>query len=250
MDRALRILERTPLRRLVTSTTFDPKRGVLMGSGDMERDWDARARRNALLYVAVDDADSEEAFEESGRQHLQEWILKDVALPADAVAVEIGCGVGRLLGPLAPLVQQAHGFDISREMLALASERLPGIDNVHLHHSDGTLTGIDDASVDIVYSYRVFQHIPKKAAVVRYFEEAARVLKPGGIFRFQVCRSDGPRRADEAGTWFGVLFDEDELRELLPRLGFGEPEFEIEDSPAKQRLWEYLFVTCRKRPAS
>lgn len=248
-DRALRLLERTPLRRFVTSMTFDPRRGVLLGSGDMERDWDARARRNAPLYVAVDDADSPESFEESGRRHLQEWVLKGIDLPPDAIAVEIGCGLGRLLAPLSPLVREAHGVDISQEMLTRAREVMAAYPNVHLHHTDGSLSMFTDASVDFVFSYRVFLHFPEKSAVLRYFREAARVLKPGGLFRFQVCRSEDGRRGAHAGTWFGVLFTEDELRATLPRYDFEVLGMELEESPARQQLWEYLFVTCRRQPA-
>lgn len=212
----------------------------------MERDWDERGRRNALFYVAIDDAESEEGFAESGQRDLHEWILRNVDLPSDAITVEIGCGVGRLLAPISPLVREAHGVDISREMLDRARERLAGLSNVYLHHTDGSLGMFADASVDFVFSFRVFLHFPHKRDVLRYFAEAARVLKPGGLFRFQVCRGDGRRRADDAGTWFGVLFTEDELRSILPSHGFEVIAMEAEVNRVPQQLWDYFHVTCRR----
>jgi SAM-dependent methyltransferase len=48
-----------------------------------------------------------------------------------------------------------------------------------------TLDGIGDASVDLVLSFTVFQHIPRVEVIEHYLEEAGRVLRPGGLFVFQ-----------------------------------------------------------------
>jgi cyclopropane fatty-acyl-phospholipid synthase-like methyltransferase len=213
----------------------------------MERDWDERARRNARFFVAGFDWQSEEQFRRSGERDLEGIILKGLDLPPDAVALEIGCGLGRLLRPLSSRVRDAHGVDISSEMVRRATEELRDCPNVHVHHTDGGLQQFSNSSFDFAYSYTVFQHITEKAAVLRYFCDAAQVLKRGGIFRFQICRGDGqgPRSA-RGGSWLGVVFSEEELRGLLPRYGFTVLSLEIDDTPATRELWDSVVVTCRR----
>jgi SAM-dependent methyltransferase len=50
---------------------------------------------------------------------------------------------------------------------------------------------IPNRSVDDVFSYITLQHVPSTAAVLRYLEEAGRVLRPGGQGALQV-RHPGP----------------------------------------------------------
>lgn len=89
--------------------------------------------------------------------------------------LEIGCGVGRLLKP------GYWGIDISEKMLDIARERNP---DAKVIHSNGRTIPLSANKFDFVYSYLVFQHLPKDA-VAGYIEEAYRVLKPGGKFIFQ-----------------------------------------------------------------
>ena len=39
---------------------------------------------------------------------------------------------------------------------------------------------------DFTFSFVVFQHIPSKAMIENYVRETARVLRPGGLFKFQL----------------------------------------------------------------
>jgi len=45
---------------------------------------------------------------------------------------------------------------------------------------------------DFVFSFITFQHIPAKWIVYSYISEIGRVLKPGGLFKFQVNGSYVP----------------------------------------------------------
>ena len=70
----------------------------------MRRDWDARARRNAFVYIASWRKDWEEtSFFESGEQDYQrlvEPILKQLQFdPASKSMAELGCGAGRMTFP-------------------------------------------------------------------------------------------------------------------------------------------------------
>jgi len=190
-----------------------PDRDVL---DRMRADWDRRATEDHKLHIATGHAGSEEAFLASGEQDLVDIVLDGITLDPDAEALEIGCGVGRLLIPLATQVTVAHGVDISNVMIAKSKDYCARVTNVRTSLTDGTLSHLPDASLDFVFSFIVFQHIPDRAPVRRYVEEAARVLRPGGVFRFQV---DGrwwwKHGKDGPDTYNGVKFSRNQVRELL-----------------------------------
>ncbi len=76
---------------------------------------------------------------------------------------------------------QAHGLDMTDEMLALAREnaRKAGVQNVEFHKGYIEEIPLPDASVDVVISNCVINLSGDKAKVLR---EVARVLRPGGRF--------------------------------------------------------------------
>lgn len=146
-------------------------------------------------------------------------ILHDIELDPAAAVLEIGCGVGRLLRPLEARVRMVWGVDIAPTMIEQGRVHLASAPNVRLHVTTGRLEMIASQSLDFAYSFIVFQHIPSKAAISTYLGEAARTLKRGGIFKFQV---DGRRRAFWRGTnsWLGVWYSAAEIRAALAAEGF------------------------------
>jgi SAM-dependent methyltransferase len=152
----------------------------------MARAWDARAEDNAYFYIASGASTSDEEFRRSGERELEEVVLDAVDLAPSAEALEIGCGIGRMLVPLADRVRVAHGVDVSKAMIARSREFCAGKPNIRTSLTDGTLRAFADSSIDFVFSYIVFQHVPDEGAIARYVREAARVLRPGGLLRFQV----------------------------------------------------------------
>jgi SAM-dependent methyltransferase len=208
----------------------------------MRKDWDLRARENALFYIDCGHGESETEFWASGRKDLDLLILRGISLAPDAVAVEIGCGIGRILRPLAGRAARAYGVDISREMVRRARRALRDVPNVRVFRTKGALDKIPTASCDFVYSFIVFQHIPVKSAVSLYIGEAVRVLKGRGIFRFQ---ADGRASGEAAGTdtWNGVRYAAGELRGELEAAGFEVLDATGEDT---QYMW---FTACRRSEA-
>jgi len=187
----------------------------------MEGDWDKRARENVRFYIDTGHSESEEAFEKSGEWDLENHILGGIDLDPRATVLEIGCGIGRLLEPLARRAAVVIGVDISGEMVRQARVRLSAYPNVVVHKTDGTLSMIAPSSVDYCFSFIVFQHFPAKQPVLDYFHEVARVLCPGGIFRFQA--NQRPEKFDAqrvADTWDGVGLDPSEVVAHLQQAGF------------------------------
>ena len=91
-------------------------------------------------------------------------------------------------------------------MVERARQALADRPNSRVFATSGRLDRFRDESVDFVYSYAVFQHVPSHRAVRQYMAEAARILKARGVFRFQV---DGrPRnRLTRTDTWLGVWYE-------------------------------------------
>jgi SAM-dependent methyltransferase len=106
--------------------------------------------------------------------------LRDLAnLRRTDVVLEIGCGYGRLMKPIAGCVAEVHGIEVSPEPLVMAQKLLAGVSNAVVTLCDGLSIPYQDDSFDLVYAVAVFQHLPR--AVVRaYVPEIRRVLRPGG----------------------------------------------------------------------
>ena len=156
----------------------------------IRRDWDTRARENARAYINWPDVPNEEdAFFASGKTDYDHYVtpfLKKMSFdPRAKTALEIGCGIGRIARWMSQDFGQYVGVDVSPEMIHKASSyNLPRAQFQAV--SGGDLAGIPSDSVDFVWSFAVFQHVPDKQAIFNYFKEAARVLHPGGIFRLHM----------------------------------------------------------------
>lgn len=87
--------------------------------------------------------------------------------------LEAGCGTGLLLERIAGFAARAEGFDLSPGMLEKAKER-------GLSVKEGSLTEIpfEDASFDVVCSFKVLAHVPD---IRKALAEMARVTRPGGV---------------------------------------------------------------------
>jgi cyclopropane fatty-acyl-phospholipid synthase-like methyltransferase len=187
----------------------------------MRADWDRRASENAPFYVCTTAAESPSSFAASGLRDLEEHVLDGLDVLPGWWVLEIGCGTGRLVKPLAGRVARVVGVDLSDEMLRRARDYCAGLPNVELRSTDGRLDFLSDDEFDFVFSHIVFQHLPRKAYAERYFREAFRVLAPGGTFRVQVDgRSRQVFRRWIADSWSGVVFSARELERRLERSRF------------------------------
>src|SRR5690349_7551625 len=145
----------------------------------MRADWNQRASEDAYYYVAFGRRDQEdEEFFSSANEIVKAFELDIQRVSGRDAALEIGCGPGRLMRPLAKHFDEIHGIDVSDEMIRLARERLRDTPTAFPHHGTGSdLSAFRNEMFDFVYSYAVFQHIPSREVVFNYLREARRVLK-------------------------------------------------------------------------
>lgn len=180
----------------------------------MQAEWNERAAEDAHYYVAFGrrDQDNEEFFA-TGADVVRALEAELKRVPGALRALEIGCGPGRLMRPMARHFEEIHGVDIADEMVARAIQNLAGTPNAHPQHATGSdLSAFPDNHFDFVYSYAVFQHIPSGEVVFGYLREVARVLKPGGIAHLQL--NGLPKTAQTYTTWSGFRIGADEVREF------------------------------------
>jgi SAM-dependent methyltransferase len=161
--------------------------------------WEQRAQLNAAFYVDTSldyDNPNMDKFLETG-QRVVTISLDDppaIAPAGTGLAVEIGCGMGRICLALAQRFDRVIGYDISTEMLRQARELVPN-DNVDFRLTDGaSLPALDAGAADLVLTFTVFQHIPAVDVIRAYVQEAGRVLRPGGVFVLQWNGTPGAAR--------------------------------------------------------
>lgn len=205
----------------------------------MQREWNERAQTDPQGFIGRGYSASDAQFWASGSPDLEGLILDGLELAPSASALEIGCGVGRLLRPLAARATRVIGVDIAPAMVEQGRSLLADLPNASLQVTQGRFDGIADASLDLVYSFAVFQHIPAKGVIAGYVDEAARVLRGGGVFKFQV---DGRRRSFWRGsdTWLGAWYTAAEIRAVLDNRGF-----EVADTWGEGT--QYFWITAVRR---
>src|SRR5881409_2875454 len=171
-------------------------------------------------------------------------------VPADAVAVSLGCGNPTALLQLEPgqtvldlgsgggidvllsarrvgPTGKVYGLDMTDDMLALAREnqRKAGATNVEFLKGAIEQIPLPDNSVDVIISNCVINLAADKDRVLA---EAFRVLNPGGRFAVSDIVVRGPVPAEirlSVELWIGCVagaLDESEYRNKLAQAGFQE----------------------------
>jgi len=222
----------------------------------MRRDWDQRARQNARHYVVTGQAEwSDQEFYESGEITLREDILNDLTnicqgrSPKEMAVLEIGCGAGRVTRALARFFGVVYAVDISAEMVKQARQAVSDYTTARIYRNNGKDLSVvrrhwwnrfgigAGVQVDFAFSTMVFQHIPSREIIENYVREAHRLLRPGGLFKFQV-QGAALGRVDPADSWVGTEFSEAEARAMAHRCGF---EMRYHAGAGEQYFWLWYF---------
>jgi len=185
----------------------------------MRSEWNERASEDAHYYVAFGrrEQDDEEFFA-TGADVVRALEAELKRVPKARRALEIGCGPGRLMRPMARHFEEIHGIDISDQMIRRAESNLDHTPNAFPRHAEGSdLAGYAAGFFDFVYSYAVFQHIPSGDVVFGYLREVARVLAHGGVAHLQL--NGLPKTSQTYTTWSGFRISGDEVRQFAREHG-------------------------------
>jgi ubiquinone/menaquinone biosynthesis C-methylase UbiE len=158
-----------------------------------DREWEKFAATDPYFAVLTDDkyrrSDLTEKnktdFFRSGYDYIDD-VLSNIRKYIDAEftpkkTLDFGCGVGRLVIPLAEIAEHVIGIDVSESMLNEAEKNCESrsIRNVSFLKSDDHLS-ILNSNYDFIHSFIVFPHIPVKRGE-RIFRNLLEHLKDGGV---------------------------------------------------------------------
>ncbi len=217
----------------------------------LELEWEKQGKKDPYFGVLSDekfrtrqiDAAARAEFFESGERHVAACfeIVQRCLAPSFAPrrALDFGCGVGRLVIPLARRCREVVGVDVSPAMLAEARRNCDenGLGNVTLVEGRdglGPVTG----TFDFVHTFIVLQHIPVPKGERIIAEMVAR-LEPGGVgaIQFTTKRRASPvRRFIQRLRWSAPVLND--LANLLKGQP-GEPLM-IMDYYDFGRVWNLL----------
>lgn len=179
--------------------------GSILSGRDSDDDWRRFGECEPYFAVLTDpkfrkdnlDESAREAFFRSGEASVDQLLgeIRAGLVPAFSPkrVLEFGCGVGRLLIPMARIADEVVGVDVSAAMRAEAARNCEarGATGVELVDSDDALSQAR-GKFDLVYSFIVLQHIPPRRGEVIIRNLLARV-NPGGVAALHVtCRSPKP----------------------------------------------------------
>jgi 2-polyprenyl-6-hydroxyphenyl methylase/3-demethylubiquinone-9 3-methyltransferase len=110
------------------------------------------------------------------------WIAGQIAkhFTGKVELLDIGCGGGLLTNHLSQLGHKVHGLDCSQSSLEIAKER-DLTQRVMYHQGSALNLPFEAESFDVVCAMDLLEHVEEPEKVIA---EAARVLKPGGLFFF------------------------------------------------------------------
>lgn len=165
-----------------------------MNLHQLQENFESLAAEDPLWTVLSDDA------KRGGKWDLEEFyatgraVIDDLESRLDKLgeplgggtAIDFGCGVGRLTFPLSQRFQTCYGIDISHSMVEFAStQKERGPNCTFIENTTTRLHRLENASIDLIYSAIVFQHIAPRYTR-EYLKEFSRLLKPGGLLVFQL----------------------------------------------------------------
>jgi SAM-dependent methyltransferase len=157
--------------------------------------WETFAQKDPYTYICTTlrGADPSEFWQSGVRTIREEFLpLLELHKVRPLLSLELGCGIGRLVFPLAGQFQEVVGVDIARGMVqrAVSFARENGIKNASFLPISGPEDFLRTAqnyigSCDFIYSLLVFQHIEDFSAIAGYLQVIRVLLHKHGLAYLQ-----------------------------------------------------------------
>jgi len=227
-----------------------------LGQHDVFRDvttWDAGQAEEWVAALALRAAAEDQAA-------MRQRILGRLGLKPGATVVEIGCGLGRLLGDCAEVVAPGGrliGVEPQPVFARHARQYLEGLTRlckVEVREASADALGVADGVADACLAQTVLVHLPE-ATLRGALSEMVRVTRPGGTV--MSVDQDGDTwvidHPDRETTRAIVRFNSDQrfadgwtgrrLRRLFAEAGLVDPAVEVWPHADTERS-SYLFGSC------
>jgi len=107
------------------------------------------------------------------------WVLEDLDLGDNVL--EVGPGPGRTTEALVGMVPRLTAVDLDQDLAEALGTRLAG-PTFEAVHADATNLPHQEGTFSAVLSFTMLHHLASVDAQDRVFAEAARVLRPAGVF--------------------------------------------------------------------
>lgn len=206
-----------------------------MNVDEMVQNWNVWGNKDPLWSILSDPSKKDGKWDEkeffaTGEQQIGrrlQWLRELGVVVQPGLALDFGCGVGRLTNALAAHFREAHGVDVSPSMIERARQLNRHPDRVkYFHNPKGDLSDFETGRYDFIYTELVLQHIPPRFQKV-YIAEFFRLLSPGGVAAFQTIHAVGWRRW--IPHWFADFIRRRRSRgeAFIPM--YGHPPGEIRD---------------------
>lgn len=153
---------------------------------DVRTSWEEAPKDYQDMVEFLNWFDATTSVQDTINRATSDWLYRFESFPHFSslprrAALEIGFGGGRLLSQASKHFNTVYGVDIHQNFAMtkqfLASQ---GVSNAHLFHRDGA-GNIPDGSIDLIYSFIVFQHFDKLEEVDFYLDHIHRLLSPEGV---------------------------------------------------------------------
>ena len=146
----------------------------------MRSSWNQRAEKDAFHYVETNHSEGDiDGFFVLGEERAA--LLIDPVLPERrGLALDIGCGLGRMSRALSKRFEKVIGVDVSDQMVERARQLNSGVSNAQFMVGDGMNYPVTAGLVDFAFSYEVFQHMPSHDVIARNVAAVGTALRPGG----------------------------------------------------------------------
>jgi SAM-dependent methyltransferase len=164
----------------------------------LERAWESLAQDDSMWAICTDPTRRGRRWEISeflatGETEISTVLshISDLGVRVDfsGIALDFGCGMGRLTQALGRRFAKCIGVDISTTMIDKGASLNPAPEKCELRvNRSPSLEIFDNESFSFVYSNIVLQHVSPRYAE-RYIQEFVRVLRPGGVLVFQTADS-------------------------------------------------------------
>lgn len=168
----------------------EDKKEACLKSNSIEKYWTKSPElfEDDLEFLKwFDDYPSFEAYWSSGyidlnQRILNKKVLREIQQTYDKKVLEIGYGGGRILNAASSMFKEVFGVDVHNCCERVSNLSPNKLSKNILLKPEEIDSKIDDGSLDLIYSFIVFQHFENIDKFHFYVEVIKKKLKKGGIF--------------------------------------------------------------------